>query len=158
MQQASLELARAQRYQYPLSLFMLDIDHFKEVNDRYGHISGDMVLKQLSQEMPRYLREHDLIGRIGGEEFAVLLPETSLEAATLIAERLRQAVEKLSFKVMHESTIQLTISIGVASSIEVEQNLEKLWQESDLRLYQAKSSGRNQVVTAESVSYPLFST
>lgn len=158
MQQASLELARAQRYQYPLSLFMLDIDHFKEVNDQYGHISGDMVLKQLSQEMPRYLREHDLIGRIGGEEFAVLLPETSIEAATLIAERLRQAVEKLSFKVMHESNIQLTISIGVASSIEVEQNLEKLRQESDLRLYQAKSSGRNQVVTAKSVSYPLFST
>jgi diguanylate cyclase (GGDEF)-like protein/PAS domain S-box-containing protein len=156
VQQASLELTRAIRYQYPLSLFMLDIDHFKRVNDHYGHLSGDLVLKQLSQEMKRFLREHDLIGRIGGEEFAVLLPETNLEAATVIAERLRQAVEKLTFKILHDKIIALSISIGVACSTEVEQDLEKLWHEADVRLYQAKSAGRNQVVTAKALSYPLF--
>lgn len=86
----------------------------------------------------------------------MLLPETNLEAATLIAERLRQAVEKLTFRILHDKIIALSISIGVACSTEVEQDLEKLWHESDVRLYQAKSAGRNQVVTAKSLSYPLF--
>jgi len=156
MQQASLELARAERYQYPLSLFMLDIDHFKKVNDQYGHVSGDMVLKQLSQEMQFFLREHDLVGRIGGEEFAVLLPETSLQAATVIAERLRQVIENSSFTIMHNLTIQLTISVGVTCSSEGEHDLEKQWHQADLRLYQAKSTGRNRVVTAESAGAALL--
>jgi len=145
MKQAHLELARAKRYQYPLSLFMLDIDHFKAVNDQYGHLSGDNVLKQLSQVMQYILREHDLVGRIGGEEFAVLLPETDLEAALAIAERLRLAVQEYSFRLLHDTPIALTVSIGIASSTEVAQNFEKLWHESDMRLYQAKTLGRNQI-------------
>lgn len=156
MQQARLELARAIRYQYPLSLLMLDIDHFKKVNDAHGHLSGDMVLKQLGKELKLFLREHDLVGRIGGEEFVMLLPETSLEEATVIAERLRQSVEKLSLAILHEQTLALTVSIGVASSAEVGQDLNSLWQTADERLYQAKAAGRNQVITAQPVSYPLF--
>lgn len=149
MQQAHLELTRAVRYQYPLSLCMLDIDHFKTINDQYGHLSGDIVLKKLSLVMKQLLREHDLIGRIGGEEFAVLLPETDLQGAIVIAERLRQEVEQNTFSVLHDKTITLTISIGVASSTEVVQDFEKLWHESDVRLYQAKSLGRNQIFPAQ---------
>lgn len=156
MQQARLELARAIRYQYPLSLLMLDIDHFKKVNDDYGHLSGDMVLKQLGKELKLFLREHDLVGRIGGEEFVMLLPETSLEEANVIAERLRLSVEKLTFLVLHEQTIKLTVSIGVASATETEQHLDKIWQTVDERLYEAKTTGRNRVVTAPANSYPLF--
>lgn len=156
MQQARLEFARAVRYQYPLSLLMLDIDHFKKVNDQYGHLSGDMVLKQLGKELKLFLREHDLVGRIGGEEFVMLLPETSLDEATAIAERLRQSVEKLTLPVLHEQTITLTVSIGVASATEAEQQLDNIWQIADEHLYQAKASGRNRVVTAPAKSYPLF--
>lgn len=156
MQQARLELARAIRYQYPLSLLMLDIDHFKKVNDQYGHLSGDMVLKLLGKELKLFLREHDLVGRIGGEEFVMLLPETSLEEANVIAERLRLSVEKLTLPVLHEQTIRLTVSIGVASATEAEQHLDKIWQTVDERLYEAKTTGRNRVVTAPANSYPLF--
>lgn len=155
-QQARLELARAIRYQYPLSLLMLDIDHFKKVNDEHGHLSGDMVLKQLGKELTLFLREHDLVGRIGGEEFVMLLPETSLEEATVIAERLRQSVEKIIFQILHEQTIKLTVSIGVACATETEQHLDKIWQTVDERLYEAKAAGRNRVVTAPANSYPLF--
>lgn len=158
MQQARLELARAIRYQYPLSLLMLDIDHFKKVNDQHGHLSGDMVLKQLGQELKLFLREHDLVGRIGGEEFVMLLPETSLDDATAIAERLRQSVEKLTLSILNEQAITITVSIGVASAMEEEQNLDNIWQTADERLYQAKTSGRNRVITAPAKSYPLFNT
>lgn len=158
MQQARLELARAIRYQYPLSLLMLDIDHFKKVNDQHGHLSGDMVLKQLGQELKLFLREHDLVGRIGGEEFVMLLPETSLDEATAIAERLRQSVEKLTLSILNEQAITITVSIGVASAMEEEQTLDNIWQTADERLYQAKTSGRNRVITAPAKSYPLFNT
>lgn len=144
IQQAQLELTRAKRYAYPLSLFMLDIDHFKVVNDQYGHVAGDAVLKQLSALMKHLLREHDLIGRVGGEEFAVLLPETNLQAAIEIAERLRQTVAQHIFNVLENTSIALTLSIGVASLKSKAQDFEKLWHESDMHLYQAKSLGRNQ--------------
>lgn len=145
VQQAHLEFTRAKRYHYPLSLFMLDIDHFKQVNDQHGHLSGDLVLKKLSHLMQFALREYDLIGRVGGEEYAVLLPQTSLEDAIMIAERLRQKVEKNTFEVLNNQSILLTISIGVISSTEMAHDFENLWRESDVRLYKAKSSGRNQI-------------
>lgn len=144
-QQAHLELERAKRYQYPLSIFMLDIDHFKTVNDHYGHLAGDNVLKQLSQLMNEILREHDFIARVGGEEFAVLLPEADLAAAVAIAQRLREAVAHYSFNVLHNIHIALTISIGVASTSDVVHDFEKLLHEADIRLYHAKSAGRNKV-------------
>ncbi|OYY94667.1 MAG: hypothetical protein B7Y32_07905 [Methylophilales bacterium 16-45-7] len=133
----------------PLSLFILDIDHFKIVNDHYGHPSGDIVLKQLSLLMKDALREHDLIVRIGGEEFAVLLPEADLAGAIVIAERLREAVAHHAFEILHGLRISLTISIGVASTSDIAHDFEKLMQEPDVRLYRAKSLGRNQVVPAQ---------
>jgi len=147
-QQAHLELDRAKRYHYPLSLFMLDIDHFKTVNDSYGHLAGDSVLKQLSVLMKETLREYDMIARIGGEEFAVLLPETDLAAAIVIAERLRLAVSEFTFELRQSLQIHLTISIGIASTSDVTQDFEKLLHETDVRLYQAKAAGRNCVVPA----------
>lgn len=144
MQQAHLELERAKRYGYALSFFMLDIDHFKAVNDQYGHPAGDIVLKQLSQLMKDILREHDLIARIGGEEFAVMLPEADLDTAIVIGERLRQAVQDFDFKISVSQTISVSISIGIASTAESGHDFEKLMQKSDERLYQAKSLGRNQ--------------
>lgn len=148
-QQAHLELDRAKRYQYPLSLFMLDIDHFKNVNDTYGHLAGDNVLKQLSQLMKEALREYDMIARIGGEEFAVLLPETNLAEAIVIAERLRQAVMESKFTVQQSHSIKMTVSIGIASTSDLSHDFEILLHEADKRLYQAKIAGRNRVVSAE---------
>jgi len=146
--QANLELERASRYQYPLSLFILDIDHFKAVNDQYGHPTGDIVLKQLSHLMKDILLENDLIARIGGEEFAVMLPEADLETAILIGERLREAVQNFAFIILNNQTIDLSISIGVASTTELGHDFDKLMQKSDERLYQAKSLGRNQIIPA----------
>lgn len=148
-QQAHLELDRAKRYQYPLSLFMLDIDLFKNVNDTYGHLAGDSVLKQLSQLMKDALREYDMIARIGGEEFAVLLPETNLAEAIVIAERLRQAVMGCKFSIQQSHPLKMTVSIGIASTSDLGHDFEILLHEADKRLYQAKIAGRNRVVSAE---------
>ncbi|WP_051901468.1 sensor domain-containing diguanylate cyclase [Methylotenera sp. L2L1] len=149
MRQANLELERAKRYQYPFSVFMLDIDHFKNINDEHGHSTGDVVLKQLSSLMKAILRESDFITRFGGEEFAVLLPESDLEAAILIADRLRQAVQNYHFRLHDDLVISLTISIGIACAKEAEYDFEQLIQKSDERLYQAKLLGRNQVIPAK---------
>ncbi len=145
-QQAHLELERARRYQYPLAIFMLDIDHFKNINDQYGHLAGDHALQQLSQLMKDTLREHDMIARVGGEEFAVLLPEADLAAAIVIAERLRATVATFCFRVLQTLDISLTVSIGVASTSDVAHDFEKLLHEADNRLYQAKAADRNRVI------------
>lgn len=147
-QQAQLELERAKRYQYPIAIFLLDIDHFKTVNDCHGHLAGDNILKQLSLLMKETLREHDMIARIGGEEFAVLLPEADLAAATIIAERLRQTVAKFAFHALPELETTMTVSIGVASTSDVAYDFEKLLNEADKRLYLAKAAGRNCVISA----------
>lgn len=148
IQHAHIELERIKRYHYPLSLLMVDIDHFKMVNDQHGHPAGDAILKQLSSLMRGALREHDLVARIGGEEFAVLLHETSLETAIIIAEKLRVTVEKNEFSISKNLAIPLTISIGIATAIEVGNDFEKLMQQADSRLYHAKSHGRNQTSPA----------
>lgn len=147
-QQAQLELERAKRYQYPIAIFLLDIDHFKTVNDCYGHLAGDNILKQLSLLMKETLREHDMIARVGGEEFAVLLPEADLAAAMVIAERLRQTVAQFAFHALPELETSMTVSIGVASTSDVAHDFEKLLQEADKRLYLAKAAGRNCVISA----------
>ena len=151
IRQANLELERAKRYQYHFSVFMLDIDHFKSINDEHGHSAGDLVLKQLSDLMKAILRESDFISRFGGEEFAVLLPESDLEAAILIADRLRLAVQNYCFKLHDEHLISLTISIGIACAKEAEYDFDRLIRKSDERLYQAKFQGRNQIVPANKV-------
>lgn len=145
MDQGQAELARAQRYASPLSLLMLDVDHFKSINDRYGHKTGDLVLQKLSTMMRETLRTIDVIGRIGGEEFAILLPETTLEKAVEAAERLRETIADSDVILETGLPLRFTVSIGVVTLKERESDLDMLLSLADSMLYQAKESGRNRV-------------
>jgi len=147
---ANQELARAVRYDTPLSMLMLDIDHFKAVNDTHGHAVGDMVLKQVAQVCTAALREVDVLGRIGGEEFAVLLPQTPGNMAADVAERIRQSVEHAAFAFGAEQAhIPITVSLGVSTLDRALAGTaitsDVLLQTADAALYQAKHSGRNRV-------------
>lgn len=147
MELSERELARSSRYERQLSMFMIDIDHFKQVNDTHGHDVGDEVLRGLAEIAVLALRNADIIGRLGGEEFGVLLPETGEQAALEVAERLRMSVERA-----HISTaageVTFTISIGVAVMNGDTPSIEKLMKKADVALYDAKQSGRNRVVLA----------
>lgn len=149
MDQGEIELSRAKRYAKPLSMFMIDIDYFKKINDTYGHKMGDQVLQKLSSTMRELLRSVDIIGRIGGEEFAVLLPETGLHEACEVAERLRDSVARTSVVREQGMPISFTVSIGVATLQEQDMNLDVLFNLADQALYHAKQSGRNQVRASE---------
>ena len=137
------EIPRALRHARQLSLLMIDIDHFKNVNDTYGHLAGDSVLRDLASILEKRLRPDDELGRYGGEEFCAILPETSLEGAARIAEELRRLVEEHAFMVEGEQ-IKVTISVGVA---EMKKNMDMkgFYKAADEMLYQAKRSGRNKV-------------
>jgi len=124
---------------------MMDMDHFKEINDTYGHQAGDQVLRQIGGVISASFRQADVYGRLGGEEFAVLLPNTSLETARDIAEQLVKAISGLS----SEPVQGLTASLGVASTCAWEQDLHGLMNTADKALYRAKAQGRNQVAVAE---------
>lgn len=137
------ELARALRFNRPVSLLMLDIDHFKRVNDTYGHQAGDTVLKGLSELLGREARAIDRVCRYGGEEITIILPEIDLEAAANIAERLRVAVEAQSFDVNASAPLRITVSIGVASFPAQTNNAQALVAAADAALYIAKETGRN---------------
>ncbi len=141
------ELKKAHRYQKPMVLMMIDIDHFKQINDRYGHPTGDFVLQELSQMMRNTLREADIIGRYGGEEFVALMPETALKQACKSAERLRHKIGNriLSYK---DQLIHITISIGL-TEVSSDDELATLIQRADQFLYMAKENGRDQVVSEE---------
>ena len=141
---ADAELARSRRYGTPLSLLMLDIDRFKEVNDLHGHRAGDRVLQQLARTCLEVLRNVDVAGRVGGEEFAVLLPETELAGAMEVAERLREAVEKSAVDREEGRALRITVSVGVAI-LEAHSNLDTLLSQADTALYDAKHQGRNRV-------------
>ncbi|MDZ4202139.1 MAG: diguanylate cyclase [Gallionella sp.] len=148
MQQAELERARAIRYGSDLSLFMMDIDFFKQVNDRHGHQTGDTVLKSLADTCRETLREVDIIGRVGGEEFAILLPETGQNKAFEVAERLRTALSQLSVATESGVPVRFTVSIGIAFLMTKKDNLDALLSRADKALYEAKESGRNKVCVA----------
>ena len=149
MELAELELNRTVRYANPLSILMMDIDFFKKVNDTYGHKIGDMVLKRLAEVCVAALREVDIIGRIGGEEFAILLPETDTNEAKEVAERLRDSVEKTRITLEGGGLpLQSTVSIGVASLRSREDNIDVLLNLADGALYTAKANGRNRVCAA----------
>ena len=135
------EVARARRYGHPLSLLVVDIDHFKRINDTLGHPEGDRVLAELGRRLRRECRETDLAARYGGEEFVVLLPEQDGAAAVQVAERLRLAVERQAFPA-GEGTVPVTISAGVAS-LEDGMGPEELLEKADRRMYAAKAAGRN---------------
>ncbi|MGH7966150.1 MAG: GGDEF domain-containing response regulator [Candidatus Binatia bacterium] len=145
-QRAQEECLRARRYDRPLSLVLADLDHFKDVNDHYGHAYGDLVLKEVSHVLRQYCRSSDVVARYGGEEFAMLLPETTFAEALSVAERLRRAVKALSFP--HPSgAFQATMSFGVTclTSERRQQSLAQLCEEADQALYAAKQKGRDRV-------------
>lgn len=146
MEQAESELARALRYGKSLSILMLDIDFFKHVNDSYGHKAGDAVLQKLTYLCKQTLREIDIIGRLGGEEFAMLLPETTIDNAFNVAERLRMVIETSKVPLlMGGLPLQFTVSIGISTLSSEEDNIDVLLYRADQALYLAKNGGRNQV-------------
>ncbi len=146
--------AAAKRQNQPLCCIMSDIDFFKRVNDTYGHAVGDCVLKNVAKTIKKELRESDIPSRYGGEEFIFLLPQTNLDEAKVVAERLRSKVEKKKiniedYKIEGIKEIQVTISIGVSEFKKTDKNPEILYKKADSALYQAKESGRNRVVVSQ---------
>jgi diguanylate cyclase (GGDEF)-like protein len=144
MKRAKTEVARLLRHQGELSVMLLDVDYFKQVNDNYGHPAGDRVLKFVAQAIESALREEDVLGRIGGEEFAVLLPATDSQSAGATAERVRLAIENLRIQV-GDQEIMVTISIGISEFATGELSIEPAMVRADRALYQAKDLGRNRV-------------
>ncbi len=144
---AEHELVRAQRFNRPLSMILIDIDHFKEINDSYGHLMGDKILTAVSSNCKAELRQVDIVARYGGDEFIVLLPETSLQEAMPAAERLRARIESLRSP-FNGDTISTTICIGV-TELQPGDTLKSLIERTDQALYRAKQSGRNQVGVAQ---------
>lgn len=145
-QQFELELKRCERKKAPLALIMIDIDFFKQLNDRFGHHVGDQVLRDIASLLTKDMREIDTVARYGGEEFVIILPETSAAAAMRVAQRIRRSVESARFFAGSSTTVeQLTISLGVAVYPEDSRFKRDLIECSDAALYEAKSRGRNQV-------------
>jgi diguanylate cyclase (GGDEF)-like protein/PAS domain S-box-containing protein len=145
-ERANHEIARAKRNQQPLVVIMLDIDHFKRINDNWGHDIGDIAIQSLAELCRSTLRDIDIIGRIGGEEFAILLPETDLETGFPVAERLRQVIEAQRITLANQQTLQFTASIGLSILSADDQKIDQILKRADLALYQAKNEGRNQTV------------
>jgi two-component system cell cycle response regulator len=140
------ELLRAGRYRRPLALVLFDVDHFKSVNDRYGHLGGDFTLRALAVAIAAVLRQEGLFARYGGEEFAVVLPEATLEIGLNVAERIRTLVESHAFQ-YEGSDYSLTVSLGVTASAGNEfVSAEEFLHRADENLYEAKRAGRNRVV------------
>src|SRR6267143_1933122 len=144
-------LREAQRYSRPLSLLLLDVDHFKKVNDTFGHPAGDAVLKGIAAVAQRQARETDIVARYGGEEMALILPETDAAGAHAIAERIRKAVGATSHPT-EQGAIQVTVSIGLATSPCPGDSAEAVLEAADKALYRAKQGGRNRVVAANPAS------
>jgi diguanylate cyclase (GGDEF)-like protein len=144
---ARAELARFQRYFRPLAILILDVDHFKSINDRFGHSVGDTVLTNIADACRSIKRASDIAARIGGEEFAMLLPETNAEAARSFAERLRHEISECAPIVQGEK-LALTVSVGVAVASRHTTRVTTLLQSADEALYQAKRTGRNRVCIA----------
>jgi diguanylate cyclase (GGDEF)-like protein len=138
------EVERSNRYERPLSVAFVDIDHFKAVNDTYGHAAGDIVLRGVAQSLEANLRATDILGRYGGEEFMLILTETDVEEGAVLTEKLRAIVARERFKVEGNSEITVTISIGIAGGIGSRLTSETLVRDADAAMYSAKSLGRNQ--------------
>ncbi|MFA5939885.1 MAG: sensor domain-containing diguanylate cyclase [Sinimarinibacterium sp.] len=139
------ELQRARRYKRPLSLLTLDVDRFKYINDVYGHAVGDRVLRSLADVCRVVVRHADLAGRMGGDEFIVLLPETALQAAIDAAQRLRRSIEAVRLLPDRGDAPTMTVSIGVATTTDGQESLHELLSRADQQLYRAKAGGRNSV-------------
>jgi diguanylate cyclase (GGDEF)-like protein len=146
------EYQRAKRYHHPLTLLMLDIDHFKRFNDDYNHLVGDQVLITVVHTIQKCLRTVDGFGRMGGEEFIIILPETSGARALVVAERIRIAVAETVIE-YEQLTLQATISIGVASLQAETEEIDKVRKRADNALMMAKRQGRNRILASEEISY-----
>jgi diguanylate cyclase (GGDEF)-like protein len=142
---------RLERYSSPLSLLMIDIDNFKSINDRYGHDVGDLVIARVADVCREGKRAPDVAARLGGEEFALLLPETDLQDASLAAERLRKMVAEHPI-ITASGTVSATVSIGIAQASSDTPTIAELLKQADRALYQAKRSGRNRVMTASAIN------
>lgn len=146
----SVEFLRAVRYRTPLTVLMADLDHFKSVNDRFGHPAGDGVLAGVGEILGATLRASDIAGRYGGEEFLVLLPQTELEGGIATAQRFREAVEAHRFDTREGERIQVTVSVGAASHDEARHRTPaELVMAADDALYRAKKEGRNRVAVSD---------
>lgn len=151
------EFARSVRYRQPLSLIMADIDHFKAVNDKWGHQTGDRVLKSLAELLSGAVRESDVVCRYGGEELAIILPHTSGDASMILAERLRAQVAQLEIAVVEgsglsEQLVRITVSLGVSELMPQMETTDMFVMQADKALYSAKLSGRNCVVACKELS------
>jgi diguanylate cyclase (GGDEF)-like protein len=142
------EIARAHRFNHPLAVIMIDIDHFKSVNDRLGHAMGDRVLRQIADSFRQNLRSTDTAARYGGEEFVILLPETHATLACQIAERLRASIEAIAMPVAAE-TIHVTVSLCLTTLAQATLNFSKLISRADQALYHSKNTGRNRATLWE---------
>ncbi len=143
---ANQAIEQAQQTGQPFSVMMIDLDHFKEVNDRFGHEGGDRVIQALPGVLRAALREHDFVARWGGEEFIVLLPQTTAANAGVVAERIRATIAATPFSVNDVARLELTASIGVASCTPTALTLDAIIRQADHALYAAKLAGRNCVV------------
>jgi diguanylate cyclase (GGDEF)-like protein len=142
------QMAAAREGGRPGAMMIIDADHFKSINDTYGHTAGDEALKLLSNAIRRQVRKNDIFGRVGGEEFGVFLPETSTEEALLIAERIRASVQSVNFEAKPNVVRKLTVSVGLTGARAI-QTRSELFAAADACLYAAKNSGRNRVVMRE---------
>ena len=140
------EIQRASRYKHTMSIFMLDIDHFKDVNDTYGHDVGDEVLKHVANEIERSIRTTDFAARFGGEEFIIILPETVTQKAEELAERLRNSIANFHMYTKYDKDIKLTVSIGIATYPSHAKTAPELLKAADTAMYAAKEAGRNKVM------------
>jgi len=146
---AETEFARSRRHGRGFSLLLIDADHFKKVNDDHGHDAGDRVLQSIAESAIESLREVDLVGRLGGEEFAVAMPEADLATALAVAERLRLQIAERRMETADGGSIRVTVSIGVAASSAEDMTLNQMLRRADQALYAAKHNGRNQVAVAD---------
>ncbi|AWJ82734.1 diguanylate cyclase [Azospirillum sp. TSH58] len=148
MELARSQLARAHRFSEPMSVFVLDVDHFKRINDSYGHATGDDALRMVAGGCQAILREYDILGRLGGEEFVVVLPGATAEESRVVAERVRRHLSRMAIP-GPEGRFHLTSSIGISAIEGAYDTLEKAIHRADLALYRAKREGRNRVVVYE---------
>jgi diguanylate cyclase (GGDEF)-like protein len=150
----AIELSRARRYGKPLTIAVIDADHFKLLNDTHGHLSGDLILRRIGAILRDCFRQSDTAGRYGGEEFVVILPETDMETARHKLESLRQLIAGTPIELAaHRDPIHMTISAGLASFPHDGDNAAELFALADERMFQAKREGRNRVVAGPTVVF-----
>lgn len=146
------EIQRAKRFLYPVSVIMFDLDLFKQVNDTYGHATGDIVLVKVIETCRKKLRAIDVFGRLGGEEFAILLPHTDLEGGKTAAEHLRAAIEQTEIEIAPQKTVKITASFGITQLKTSDMKIQIVLNRADTALYEAKRAGRNRSVTDHSIN------